>query len=122
MISDNIRQARMQSLLCNHIVPVTDSDLACFAGVTMPHPDLCVFLIWSITNQRSKMKLWWGQGRWQDIQNLNPQLSWPVMPTMGAWVQIVSNVIQHKLVNMRDEDVINLCAIFWPDEHDQPAS
>ena len=118
--SDNIRQARMQSLLCNYIVPVTDSELACFAGVVMPHADLCVFLIWTITNQRSKVQLWWQQNRWQRIEELNPELNFHMSDhDVDRWTKIINKVFNKQLVGMNDEDVIALCDIFWPDEYDQ---
>ena len=120
MNSDNIRQARMQSLLCNYIVPVADSELACFAGVVMPHPDLCVFLIWNITNQRSKVHLWWQQNRWQRIEELNPELNFHRSDhDVARWTKIINKVFHKQLVGMNDEDVIALCDIFWPDEYDQ---
>lgn len=120
MNSDNIRQARMQSLLCNYIVPVADSELACFAGVVMPHPDLCVFLIWNITNQRSKVHLWWQQNRWQRIEELNPELNFHTHDhDVNHWTKTINAVFHKQLAAMNDEDVIALCDIFWPDEYDQ---
>jgi hypothetical protein len=123
MISDNIRQARMQSLMCNYIVPVADSDLACFAGVVMPHADLCVFLIWNITSQRTKVQRWWQQNRWQRIEELNPHLDWPCQDSAqggaNSWTKTINEQLHRQLAGMSDQDVMALCEIFWPEEHDQ---
>jgi hypothetical protein len=126
MNSDNIRQARMQSLMCNYIVPVQDSDLACFAGVVMPHADICVFLIWNITNQRSKLQLWWQQNRWQPIAEWNSGLDFPCQDgspdAAKNWCKTINRVFSAQLSRMNDQDVIQLCEIFWPEEYDQPAA
>lgn len=118
IISDRIKQARMQSLLCNYVVPVIDSDLACFDGIVMPHCDLCLFLIWGITNQKSKCQLWWTRDRWQHIQSLNSHLVFPQesIANMKAWITVIHTVIRDKLQCMTDEEILKLVNVFWPDE------
>lgn len=116
---NTVRGACMQSILCNHVVPIDDSELASFAGIVMPRNDIYVFLIWVITGQRLNLLNWWSKNRIDLIEQLNPELKFKEPKQPKQCTSLILKVFQEKISKMSDDTIMELCDMIWPDSADK---